>query len=270
VLGEPEAPRLDDYCARVGYRGPRTPSAEVLRDLHLAHATHIPFENLDIHLGRPIRLDLDHLQEKLVRSGRGGYCFEHNTLFAAVLEACGFPVVRLAARVRAGATRVLPRTHMLLDVTADGSSFLCDVGFGADGPLLPIPLAAGTEVAVFGRGYRLAREGHLLVLQCASAGTWMDLYTFTREPQYPVDFEMANHYVSTYPESRFVLTITAQLRTPTEQFVLRGRELTIERDGTLQTRSIDDSRTLGIVLTETFGLALTAIEIDAAFRATGG
>jgi arylamine N-acetyltransferase len=81
---------------------------------------------------------------------------------------------------------------------------------------------------------------------------------------------MANHYVSTYPESRFVLTITAQLRTPTEQFVPRGRELTIERDGTLQTRSIDDSRTLGIVLTETFGLALTAIEIDAAFRATGG
>jgi N-hydroxyarylamine O-acetyltransferase len=242
----------------------------VLRDLHLAHATRVPFENLDIHLGRAIRLDLGHLQEKLVRGRRGGYCFEHNTLFATVLEACGFPVVRLAARVRAGASRLLPRTHMLLEVVVDGSGFLCDVGFGADGPLLPIPMAVGSEVAVFDRPYRLAGEGDALVLQCASAGGWQNLYAFTREPQYAVDFEMANHYTSTYPESRFVRTITAQRRTPTEQFVLRNRELTIERDGTMQTRSIDDPATLGSVLSELFGLNLTASEIEASFRATVG
>jgi N-hydroxyarylamine O-acetyltransferase len=267
VLAEPDAKlRLDEYCARVGYTGRREPAATVLRDLHVAHATHIPFENLDISLGRPIRLGLDQVQEKLVRGRRGGYCFEHNTLFAAVLEACGFAVVRLAARVRAGATRVLPRTHMLLEVTAEGRSFLCDVGFGADGPLLPISLAAGTEVAVFNRPYRLAREGDLLVLQWATAGNWQDLYAFTREPQYAIDFEMANHYTSTYPESRFVRTITAQRRLPTEQFVLRNRDLTIERGGTTQTRTIEDASMLGSVLSEHFGLSLTASELDAAFR----
>jgi N-hydroxyarylamine O-acetyltransferase len=77
---------------------------------------------------------------------------------------------------------------------------------------------------------------------------------------------MANHYTSTYPESRFVRTITAQRRLPTEQFVLRNRDLTIERDGTTQTRTIEDASMLGSVLAEHFGLSLTACELDAAFR----
>src|SRR6516164_7620350 len=91
---------LPAYLDRVEYTGPCAPTTAVLQALHLAHVTHIPFENLDIQLGRPIRLDLESLQAKLVRARRGGYCFEHNTLFAAVLERLGFGVTRLAARVR--------------------------------------------------------------------------------------------------------------------------------------------------------------------------
>src|SRR5262249_26564564 len=93
---------LDAYCARVNYAGPPTPPLETLPALHLAHATHIPFENLDILLGRGIRIDLDSLQAKLVHARRGGYCFEQNTLFQAVLEQLGFRVTALAARVRVG------------------------------------------------------------------------------------------------------------------------------------------------------------------------
>src|SRR5688572_327227 len=115
---------LAAYLARTGLAAvpPATPAG--LAELHLAHATHIPFENLDVLLGRPIRLDLDSLQQKLVRDRRGGYCFEQNMLFAAVLEAVGFRVSRLAARVRYRTTRLLPRTHMLLLVDADGGPYL--------------------------------------------------------------------------------------------------------------------------------------------------
>src|SRR5262245_53404654 len=134
---------LDADRHRIGYTGPLTPTRETLAGLHLAHATHIPFENLDILLGRPIRLDLEALQAKLVRGRRGGYCFEQNTLFAAALERVGFPVTRLAARVRLGATGVRPRTHMLLKVDLEGASFLADVGFGGEGLLQPLPFVPG-------------------------------------------------------------------------------------------------------------------------------
>jgi N-hydroxyarylamine O-acetyltransferase len=111
VNAVPQAFDLAGYLRRVEYEGPLEPTGEVLRAVHLAHATHIPFENLDILMGRPIRLDLASLQAKLVHGGRGGYCFEQNSLLAAVLEEIGFPVTRLAARVRYGTTMVLPRTQ---------------------------------------------------------------------------------------------------------------------------------------------------------------
>src|SRR5262249_30740485 len=131
---------LDAYLTRINQVGPLAPTQQVLERLHLAHTTHIPFENLNVLLGRPIRLDLDSLQAKLVRDRRGGYCFEQNTLFASVLEQIGFRVTRLAARVRLGAHRLLPRTHMLLRVDVDGQPWLADVGFGGAGLLQPILL----------------------------------------------------------------------------------------------------------------------------------
>src|SRR4051794_12144270 len=111
---------LGAYLQRIGYDGPREPVAAVLEAVHLAHLTHIPFENLDAFLGRPTRIDLASLQAKLVRGRRGGRCTEHNTLLAAALEALGFPVTRLVGRVRLGTRAVRPRSHMLLRVEADG------------------------------------------------------------------------------------------------------------------------------------------------------
>src|SRR5690242_2886518 len=93
---------LDAYLKRIEYTGDLEPTYSVLEALHRAHTTHIPFENLDILLGRPILLDLASLQTKLVLGCRGGYCFEHNLLFAAVLERIGFSLIRLAARVHHG------------------------------------------------------------------------------------------------------------------------------------------------------------------------
>jgi N-hydroxyarylamine O-acetyltransferase len=244
---------LDAYLARVGYEGPRSATAAVLADLHLAHATHIPFENLDILLGRPVRLDLEALQAKLVRGKRGGYCFEHNTLFAAALEHFGFRVTRLAARVRLGATRLLPRTHMLLKVSVGGEPWLADVGFGAGGPLHPVPLEAARVTRQFGRDYRLVEEAGLWVLQSQQGAAWQDLYAFTLEPQHPVDFEMANHYTSTHPSSRFVQTVIAQLATPEARYIVWDRTLTVERGGESVGSPLEDEALLR-VLSEIFGL----------------
>jgi N-hydroxyarylamine O-acetyltransferase len=245
---------LNAYFDRIGYRGECRPTYAVLEALHFAHRTRVTFENLEIFLGRPVLLDLESLQAKIVRGKRGGYCYEQNTLFAAVLEQIGFRVTRLEARVRRGATRLLPRTHMQLKVDVEGAPWLADVGFGGDGPLLPVPLVAGLEVRQYSWRYRVAREADLWVLQSAHGGDWTDLYAFTLEPYYDVDFEMANYYVSTHPNSRFVQTLTAQLLTPEARYMLVNRELTVLRDDTSHTQTIEGDDGLLRVLAETFSL----------------
>jgi N-hydroxyarylamine O-acetyltransferase len=255
-----EAVDLDGYLHRIEHRGGREPTLETLQALHLAHATHIPFENLDILLGRPIRIDLESLQAKLVAGERGGYCFEQNTLFGAVLSALGYEVTLLAARVRLGATRVLPRTHMVLKVRSGGADWLADVGFGAAGLLLPLRFEAESEVRQFAWTYRLAGDeaGHR-VLRSLRDGAWTDLYAFGPEPQLPVDFEVANHYVSTHPQSRFVQTLTAQRVLQQERRTLVNREFSIERaDGTERRSLSEDADELLALLAEAFGLRFPA------------
>jgi N-hydroxyarylamine O-acetyltransferase len=245
---------LDAYLRRIDYAGPLEPTRAVLDGLHLAHATHIPFENLDIHLGRPIRLDLESVQAKLVRGRRGGYCFEQNNLLAAVFGRVGFAVTPLLARVRLGASRVLPRTHQVLEVSVGGAPWLADVGFGTGGILLPVPLTAGEPVRQFAWTFRLVEEAGLWVLQRREGDGWLDLYAFTREPQHPVDFEMSNWYTSTHPDSRFVQTITAQHSTRDARYVLRNREFTVVRGEQATTRTVEDDEELLRVLAESFGL----------------
>lgn len=247
---------FDGYLRRIGYEGPREPTPQTLADVHLAHATQIPFENLDIHLGRPIQIDLASIQAKLIHSRRGGYCFEHNTLLAAVLEELGFRVTALAARVRLGASRVLPKTHMLLMVEFDGL-WLADVGFGTGGLLTPIAMTPGRVSQQHGRSYRLTREEpQTWVLQALVRGVWQDLYAFTLEPHYPIDFEMANHYISTHPASRFVQTLVAQRQTLDACHLLRNREHSVLRGDDAQSRVIDSDEMLLQVLDETFGISL--------------
>ncbi len=226
--------------------------------MHLAHATHIPFENLDILLGRPIRLDLASLQDKLIAGRRGGYCFEQNTLLGAALEALGFRVTRLAARVLLGAKRQTPRTHMLLKVDVGPDAWVADVGFGGEGLLKPLPLVAGPVLRQFAWEYRFREEQGTWVLQSAEPGGWLDLYAFTLEPQLPVDYEVANHYTSTHPSSHFTRTLTAQRPAPEARYILRNREFSVVRAARTETRQIEDEDALLRVLSETFGLDFPA------------
>jgi N-hydroxyarylamine O-acetyltransferase len=248
---------LAAYCARIGYDGALAPTRAVLDALHLAHATAIPFENVDVVLGRPIRLELADLQSKLVRAGRGGYCFEQNTLFAAALDTIGFRVTRLGARVRIGANAVRPRTHMLLAVDIDDEAIIADVGFGADGLLLPVRLHAAQPTRQSRWTYRIVAEDTTVhVLQALRDGTSRDLYAFTLEPQYAVDFELANWYTSTHPQSRFVQVLTAQRLAIDKRLALRDLELTEDDGSTIRTRVLADAGEQRRALVDIFAINL--------------
>jgi N-hydroxyarylamine O-acetyltransferase len=255
---QPGALDLAAYLGRIGYSGRVQPSRATLEALHLAHATHIPFENLDILLGRPIRLDLASLQDKLVRGRRGGYCFEQNLLFASVLERLGYSVTRLSARVHYRNQPKVPRTHILLRVEAEGAPWLADVGFGLEGLLLPVAFVAGREARQFAWTYRVIESEGEWTLQSLREQSWTELYSFTLQPCLEVDFEPANHYTATHPDSRFVRTLTAQLPTPEVRYRLRNRELMVDRGAGVSRRMLADDDELLAVLAETFGLHFPA------------
>jgi N-hydroxyarylamine O-acetyltransferase len=248
---------LEAYFDRIEYHGSREPSVQTLTDLHLAHATHVPFENLDVILKLPIRLDMESLQTKIVHYRRGGYCFEQNLLFAGVLGQLGFAVDLLQARVRFGTQRVIPRTHLTLAVDIENQRWLADLGFGSCGLLLPILLVPG-DYQQFAWHYKLARESDRFVLQAPVGGVWQDLYVFDLEPQLAVDFEPPNHYVSTHPDSRFVQTLTVQRVAPEKRLVLRNTELMTTTPAGESRQKIASNAELIHVLSDQFGLRLAA------------
>lgn len=254
------------YLDRIGLVGPIEPTHVSLRALHEAHVGAIPFENVDVRLRRGVALDLASLEAKLVRRRRGGYCFEQNTLFAAVLRTLGFRVTTLEARVRPpGADTPLPRTHMTLRVGVEGRDYLADVGFGGSGPILPVPLD-GTASVQPGGVYAVEREDDdLLALRSRWRGAWRDLYAFSLTPAFPVDYEVANHFTSTFPTSPFVTTLTVQRSDAAGCHILRGRTYTSRIDDVETVREIEDGELHGL-LRDTFRLDISCEEALLALR----
>ena len=263
--GEWGGERLDlaAYLERIGYPGDPRPELETLIAIHRAHVTAIPFENLDIVLGRGISLELEDLQTKLVGGRRGGYCYERGLLFAAALERIGFSLIRLIARVNPRRPEPGPRTHMLSRVLIDGRPWLADVGFGA-GLLEPIPLEAGTTVDQEGWHYRLERDGEGAWLAAARQGEqWSDLYAFTLERQRPIDYVVANHFTQTHPRSPFVGQPVAFSNAIGVRHRLKGLELRIERpDGGHEQRELT-TRERDEALREIFGIVLSPPDLAA-------
>ena len=251
--------RLRHYLDRVGVQAPPAhlpPSLETLQRLHRAHREAFLFENLSIQTGGGVSVALEDIERKFLDEGRGGYCFEHNTLFGAVLRDLGFDVAAFLGRVRRGPPERWARTHMVLRVQVDGAAWLADVGFGGQSLFEPMPLQAGAESHQIGLTYALRRDDRLWVLSMRDASdTWTDLYEFSDEPQTAGDVEVANHYTSTHPHSMFRRTLTIQRTTRTERTILRGDVLARYRDGRLEEERVDRAR-LQAVAREIFGVDL--------------
>lgn len=195
---------LDRYCERVKLSGIPRANEDGLFAIHRAQAYAIPFEGFDPLLGRGVRLDLPSLEKKLVRSRRGGFCFELNGLMLAVLNAAGFQTEPLLARVffQRPDTAIRARTHQVTLVTVPGREYLVDVGFGMGTPRSPIPFVLG-EHEIEGEHFRLVPHELGTMVQHRFPAGWEDLYVFTRERAHPADFEVSSYYMATHPLSRF-------------------------------------------------------------------
>jgi N-hydroxyarylamine O-acetyltransferase len=200
---------LDAYLERIGLRGRPT-----LEQVHRAHSTSIPFENLDPQRGVAVSLELEDVERKLVAERRGGYCFEQNLLLKAALEALGAEVDLLLARVRSGAApgTMRPRSHLVLGVRAEGASWHADVGFGLGTLLEPLPFGPGPEHEQSGWRFRVVADGAELVLQTADATGWLDQYALLAQPVPLIDVETINWWASTHPRSPFVTGLMVSAR----------------------------------------------------------
>jgi N-hydroxyarylamine O-acetyltransferase len=252
----------DGYFARIGWSGARTPTFETLAEILRAHMTAIHWENLDVLLGRGVRIDLDSIYDKLVVAGRGGYCYEQSTLLAAGLAHLGFTPVAHAARVVYNRPRSeAARTHMFLTVPVDGAAYVLDPGYGGFGPLIPMPLAAD---AVFRDGrdaYRLLRRDREWTLEADVAGVWTPLWISTLDPEPPIDFVMANHFTSTHPQSRFTTMLLLRALTPDGRRVtVANRDVTIARNGVVEKQQLADRVALRQLLSKVFGIDLPEVE----------
>jgi N-hydroxyarylamine O-acetyltransferase len=252
---------LDAYLARIAWRGSLSPTAGALAGLLHAHMAAIPFENLDVLLGRPVRLDLESLQAKLVHRRRGGYCFEHATLFAAVLERVGFAPVTHTARVTVFVPRSeAPRTHMFLTVTLPEGTFVLDPGFGGLAPRVPVPLVDGALVRFGGEEHSMAQDGAHWILRAKRGDTMVDAWVTTLERDYPIDFELGNHFTSTHPWSQFKSRLMLRALLPDGRVSAMNRDVTIARGGQTETLRLPDRAALRALLAEHFGFDLPEVE----------
>jgi N-hydroxyarylamine O-acetyltransferase len=218
---------LERYFDRIGWRGEHTPTLATLAGLVRHHVEAVPFENLDVLLRRPIRLDLDARATKLVGARRGGYCFEHATLFAHVLRELGFAVATHSARVIMLKPKAeCPRTHMFLTVALPEGTFVVDPGFGGLAPRAPLPLD-GSHVRVGDDEHWLASDGDDTILMARTPDKVVTAWTSTLARDFPIDFELANHYTATHPDSAFTQRLLARSYTPEGKLTVMNRDVTL-------------------------------------------
>ena len=217
---------LAAYVAHLGLAQPLPPTLDTLRRVHVAHLAAFPFHNLEIQRRGTIRVDVDSIAQKFLARDGGGYCFEQNTLLGAALRGLGFDVTTLLGRVGEHALN-----HMLLRVDIDGQPWIADVGFGAEGPLEPIPLQDGIRVTQDQIDFSLRRDGHHWTLTMHYGEVTEVLYQFSELPYTSRDIEMASYYTSAHPESIFRRTLTIQRITSEERVILRPTVITRYRNG---------------------------------------
>ncbi len=251
-------PDLDAYFARIGYTGPREASLATLDGIHQRHAQTIPFENLDIQLGRRIAVDLAAIERKLVHEKRGGYCFEHNTLLAAALRALGFQLTVMLGRVRWQISDATPTAliHQVLRVEVPSAGpHLADVGFGSMSLFRPLRWEFDVAQAGCLEPRRLVQRGDLIAHQARIGDTWRDVYVFTPTAVPGIDIEVANWFTCAHPQSPFRHNLRASRTLADRRYTLVNSDFTLRHaDGRVERRTIATADELLAILAEYFDL----------------
>jgi len=204
-MSEPQLTNLALYLQRLGFDAPPAPTLETLCQLQLRHTGAFPFENLNTLSGQPVLIDLPSIEQKVLHDGRGGYCYELNNLFLALLQALGFDARGISGRVVMGQPEGAwtARTHRLSLVTLDGVRYITDVGFGGMVPTAPLMLDTPAEQFTPHEPYRIEQHEDGYTLRANVAGEWRAMYIFDLQRQEDIDYAVGNWYVSTHPESSF-------------------------------------------------------------------
>lgn len=204
-MSEPRLTNRALYLQRLGFDAPPAPTLDTLRQLQLRHTGAFPFENLTTLAGEPVRIDLPSIEQKILQEGRGGYCYELNYAFLALLQELGFDACGITGRVVMGQPEGAwtARTHRFSLVTLDGVRYITDVGFGGMVPTAPLMLDTDVAQHTPHEPYRIERHADGYTLRANVGGEWRPMYIFDLQRQEDIDYAVGNWYVSTYPESSF-------------------------------------------------------------------
>ena len=258
---------IDAYCARIGYAGSLSPTFEVLKAIAQRHPQAIPFENVSVAAGGVPELSIDALEARLVRAGRGGYCYEQNSLLQAALIEIGFKVTGLSARVRYGLPPELetPRSHMVLCVDLLEGRFLVDAGFGGLTLTAPVMMHCHDPQPTPHETVRLVPTGSDQLLQAWIGGQWVSVYRFDFAPHLPSDYAMHNWNTATRPNSLFGNNLVATRPVAGGRYALFNRTLTWRPlDGEPERRSLQSAAALREALYEVFSITVPDSEFERA------
>ncbi|MBA2544841.1 MAG: arylamine N-acetyltransferase [Deltaproteobacteria bacterium] len=248
---------LDRYFERIGWTEPVPPTFATVSGLLRAHMMSIPFENLDVLMGKSPSLELDALQAKLIDARRGGYCYEHATLFGAVLERLGFAIARHSARVTVdSAKHASPRTHMLLSVELPEGGFVLDPGFGSLAPMVPVPVDGSEAISRPDTRkqmtYWIDRDAGDWILKVRTPDGEVNAWVTPMTTDYPIDFVMANHFTSTHPRSLFTRNLMLRAFVDDDTVRVMNRDVTDAAGA----RRLADRAELQTLLSDRFGIDL--------------
>lgn len=250
------------YLQRLGYDTPPAPTLQTLRDLQLRHVCTFAFESLSTLLRLPVPIDLANVERKVLLDGRGGYCYELNQMFLALLQELGFDARGITGRVVMGgpADARTARTHRLSLVTLDGVRYITDVGFGGMVPSGPLLLDSEAEQATAHEFYRLTHNADdSYTLWAEVAGEWRGLYVFDLQVQADIDYEIGNWYVSTHPGSPFLGQLKVALLAPGKRHTLNNAHYAVHYlDRPSEKHAIKQADELLALLREIFGIRLPA------------
>ncbi|EIK63030.1 arylamine N-acetyltransferase family protein [Pseudomonas lactis] len=247
------------YLQRLGYASPPPPTLQTLRELQLRHVCTFAFESLSTLMHAPVPIDLPSVERKVLHEGRGGYCYELNQLFLALLQELGFEARGITGRVVIGGPpdAHTGRTHRLSLVTLDGVRYITDVGFGGMVPSSPLQLDSDAPQVTAHECFRLTHNQGSYTLWGQVGEEWRGLYVFDLQTQADIDYEIGNWYVSTHPGSPFVGQLKAALLAPGKRHTLANARYALHYlDQPSEKRTLNSADELLGLLRDTFGIRL--------------
>lgn len=254
---------IRSYLDRLGVDTLPAANFSTLQQLHYLHPQVFPFESLSPLLGIDVDLETAAIFQKMVVGGRGGYCFEQNLLFGAILCTLGFEVKSLAGRVlwNVRESKILPRDHMVLMVRVEGKNYLVDVGFGGNTLTAPLSMDTKEPQPTSHEWFRVSRLGNQYVLAIQLKGFWQDMYQFGLEEYLLADYQVISWYLGNHSDSVFTQDLMAARTLPEGRYTLKNNQFSIHhKDGSTEKRNLDSSGELISLMKSEFKINLTSLE----------